>query len=197
MSQEAPVAPHSRVPSQPFADSLIPGEKVHVTVECMRETAQASFEECVIATTDARLLIGRALSPWAVELESAHWLAGCLVINGKEHADGSRLLVVRHEGGALCLYFSPTRAGGANALLAALGSEPRPHLSIVPTEPSSTQRLAVAGPPHAPVPTPTPATAQLAPTSGKFHIPDDVDPFTFTQFLHDLTQDDIKSEGED
>lgn len=190
MSQEAPVAPQVNVPFQSFADSLIPEEQVHLVVECMRETADASFEECAVAITDARLLVGRTLSPWTVELESAHWLAGCMVLNGKQRSDGSRLLVIRHEGGALCLYFSPSRAQGAGVLLAALGSDPRPHLTVVPPQ----EELAVAGPPHAPVPTPTPAAAHLASTPRAPHAPDDVDTFALTQVLHGLTQLDVDAE---
>lgn len=121
------------------ARALLPGEQVVTFTECLRKVALALFEKTSITITDRRLLVIGPAFPWGQELKSTHELSACQIVNGKERVDGSRLLVVRHESGTICLYFPRSHQDDADAVLGAVRLSPGP--LVVPAEAQSSPRV--------------------------------------------------------
>ena len=132
-AQEADVAPAASSRSETRADSaeevvvrvLVPGEKVELFVECLRRQKTRLFEKAVIALTNGRLLLVSQAFPWGFELHDDYARTTTWVVNGKERVDGSRLMVLRHNGGTICLYFTRHQRDEAEALLEAVGIAPK------------------------------------------------------------------------
>jgi hypothetical protein len=134
-----PEAGPSLVPSPPQAATgrassaeevvvgvLEPDEHVRLFVECMRRQRIHTFEHAVLAVTDRRLLVIGPAFPWGHQLQASHELRDCRVVNGKERLDGSRLLVIHHDAGNLCLYFGRRQREEAEAIVDAVGLAPNP-----------------------------------------------------------------------
>jgi hypothetical protein len=76
------------------------------------------------------IVIGPAF-PWGHTVKGSYPLADCSVVNGKERIDGSRLMVLRHDRGTLCLYFPRSHREEADAVLNAIGFQPT-HIQVEP-----------------------------------------------------------------
>jgi hypothetical protein len=123
---EAPGHERSRADSaeEALLQALQPGEHTYLFTECLRRQKFQLFERAVVAVTDRRLIVIGPAFPWGNEVKADHALATCTVINGKERIDGSRLMVIRHDHGTLCLYFARSHRDEADAVLNTVGFQP-------------------------------------------------------------------------
>lgn len=123
---EAPGHEKSRADSaeEALLQTLQPGEHTYLFTECLRRQKLLMFERAVVALTDRRLIVIGPAFPWGHEIKEDHPLASCVVVNGKERFDGSRLMVMRHDRGTLCLYFPRSHRDEADAVLNAVGFQP-------------------------------------------------------------------------
>ena len=123
---ETPGSEKSRADSaqEALLKALQAGEETYVFVECLRRQKLKTFERAVVALTDRRLLVIGPVFPRGFDVREAHPLADCTVVNGKERIDGSRLMVLRHDRGTLCLYFGRSHREEADAILNAVGFQP-------------------------------------------------------------------------
>ena len=122
-------------------DALLEGEQAYLFAECLRRQKTQTFERATIAITDRRLIVIGPAFPWGHTVKEAHPLTDCTVINGKERIDGSRLMVLGHDRGALCLYFPRSHRDDADAVLDAIGSQPAQEVE----EPPQVQAQVPAG----------------------------------------------------
>ncbi len=143
-------APRSSSAEALVAQTLAAGEQVYLSIECLRRSSGEGFERTIVAVTDQHLLEIRPIFPWGYELFAAHPRGACRVVNGRERPDGSRLLIVRHESGPLCLFFQATQGSEADQVFEALGYDPAPPprtdappLTVVP-DPPEVDRFAMA-----------------------------------------------------
>lgn len=121
-------------PEEVVAAALYPDEHLWMMVECLRRRRLHIFERSVIALTERRLMVISPAFPWGYQLDGAYPLSSSWVVNGKERIDGSRLMVLKHEGGMLCLYFGRNHRDKAEAILTAVGLDPT---RAAPPQPAS------------------------------------------------------------
>jgi len=105
-------------------NALQEGEQAYLFAECLRRQKGQMFERTTVAVTDRRLIVIGPAFPWGHTVKEAHPLTDCTVVNGKERIDGSRLMIVRHDRGTLCLYFARSHREDADAVLNAIGFQP-------------------------------------------------------------------------
>lgn len=101
-------------------------ERVVASAECMRRLHLQLFEKVTIVATDRRLMVAAPAFPWGHTIRASYPLGDCAVVNGKERMDGSRLLIIRHLSGNLCVYFSRHQQQEADWIVEAVGLAPRP-----------------------------------------------------------------------
>lgn len=130
---EAPGHEKSRADSaeEALLQALHDGEQTYLFVECLRRQKLQMFERAVVALTDRRLIVIGPAFPWGHNVKEAHPLTDCTIVNGKERIDGSRLMVLRHDRGTLCLYFARSHREEADAVLNAVGFQPS-HVEAAP-----------------------------------------------------------------
>lgn len=131
--QTTSAAPRSSSAEALITQATAPGEQVFLSVECLRRIGNQGFERTILAVTDRQLLEIRPIFPWGYELHAVHPRDACRVVNGKQRPDGSRLLILRHESGPLCLYFQSTQGAEADAVFGAVGYDPAPPPARHPT----------------------------------------------------------------
>ena len=131
-----PRSSHPESAEELVADHLGSDEHVVAFAECLRKTKAQLFERASVVVTGRRLLVVGPAFPWGQEIKQQHPLESCYVVNGKERVDGSRLMVIRHDSGALCLYFSRHRRDEANSILDSVGLAPRQLEEAFPETPA-------------------------------------------------------------
>lgn len=102
-------------------------------VGCAKSTRMVGkelFEHAYVALTDQRLLIFASDDGVGVGLAAADALGACRLINHRELADGSMLMVVGHRGGFRCLYFEPFWRAEAERILEAVGHQTPPQKQL-------------------------------------------------------------------
>lgn len=144
--QAVQAPPRSSSAEALVAQAMAAGEQVCLSVECLRRTEGQGFERTILAVTDRHVLEIRPIFPWGYELNSVHPRDACRVVNGRERPDGSRMLILRHESGPLCLFFQATQGAEADAIFGAVGYDPAPpptrapSLAVVPDPPVAERR---------------------------------------------------------
>lgn len=184
--------------------ALWPGEAVELQVQCLRKLKLQLFENTLLILTPARLLIIGPSFPWGWELKGQHARADCGVVNGREHSDGSRLMLVRTASGPVCLYFKRSGAASADALLQALGpANPQLLSQVEPKDAKPAPARGRSG--TSPIAPATRFEEELAlipenhrhePEATPPHASPDVDPFEITQQLHEISEA-VGIEGDD
>jgi hypothetical protein len=97
-----------------------PGECLLACAESTRMVGTELFERAYVALTDQRILVFSADDERGVRLAASDSLACCRIINQRELADGSMLVILGHAAGYRCLYFGTSWRAEAKAILEAV-----------------------------------------------------------------------------
>ena len=97
-----------------------PGECLLACAESTRMVGKELFERAYVALTDQRILVFSADVESRVQLTASDTLASCRIINQRELADGSMLVILGHKYGYRCLHFAGSWRAEAKAILEAV-----------------------------------------------------------------------------
>ena len=97
-----------------------PGECLLACAESTRMVGKELFERVYVALTDQRILVFSADDEQGIRLAASDSLAACRIINHRELADGSILVILGHAAGYRCLYFETPWRAEARAIIEAV-----------------------------------------------------------------------------
>ncbi len=105
-----------------FSEYLAPGEGVVSYSDALVREDGIVFDKCKVVLTRQRLIIIKHGWPWGYKVDRTLPREDCRVLKEKDRFDGSKLMIIEHPGGVLCLYFGRGAQEEAATIRGELGS---------------------------------------------------------------------------